>query len=82
MSTPPPSPGPGLKWVELDVAVEQDIECALAELALNLMREPDLDLRLSAARDWHKVEAKVRMAYERRADQLRADHARREGRMQ
>jgi hypothetical protein len=70
-------------WVEAtDAALEQEIEAALAELALNLMRGDDLDLRLCAARDWAKIEAEVRSVYHQRWAAIEARHARDMGALQ
>jgi hypothetical protein len=83
MSTPPPSPGPGLKWVKATEAVlEQEIEGALEYLDLQVMRDPDVDLRRSAARDWSKIEKKVRDAYHQRWAVAEARHARDTGALQ
>jgi hypothetical protein len=83
MSTPPPSPGPGLKWVKAtDAVLEAEIEGALEYLALQVMRDPDVDLRRSAARDWAKIEAKVRSAYQERWAAIEARHARDHGALQ
>jgi hypothetical protein len=70
-------------WVEAtDAVIEQEVEQALAELALNLMRGDDLDLRLCAAKDWAKIEATVRDAYRQRWAAIEARHARDMGALQ
>jgi hypothetical protein len=77
MTEPPPSPGRGLEWVELtDAMIEAEIEQALEDLALQVMRDPDRDLRMSAARDWSKVEEAVRSGYRQRFAAMQSRAAR------
>jgi hypothetical protein len=83
MSTPPPSPGPGLRWVEADDAViKQEIERCLGDLALSILRDDDAGLRVSAARDWARIEVKARETFARQWAAIEARHARTVGQVQ
>ena len=84
MPTPPPHPpAEGLGWVEAsEYALEGEVQRALADLALQILSEDDVTLRVAAARDWPVIVSKVRAAYQVKFDEVRAAHAQRTGGLQ
>jgi hypothetical protein len=70
-------------WAEMTPeGLEQMLEAALSEIALDCMRADDVRVRLLAARDWARIEQHIREHWGKWTAQAEASIARAEGQLQ
>jgi hypothetical protein len=78
-----PTPNPPAAWREVDLAeFDARLRDGLAALALNILTDPDPEVRTACALNWPQIEAHIVERWQQSRHQAEVDIARQRGELQ